>query len=121
MPKIRQRVGEENIIIMKKILFFAFIALSLVLAGCRGSGSHLQQPSTTGYIQFQNLTNDSYFVEVDGYSPFTLGANKVKTYEYEVGVYYMTATQKDGYILYPTVQTATVRVYAGETSIVYWK
>ena len=106
---------------MKKILFLAFIALSLVLTGCRGSGSNHQQLSTTGYIQFQNLTDDSYFVEIDGCNLFTIGANKVKTYEYEVGVYYMTATQKDGYILYPTVQTATVRVYAGETSIVYWK
>ena len=106
---------------MKKILFFTLIALSLVLVGCTGSGSNQQQPSTTGYIQFQNLTDDSYFVEVDGYYPFTIGANKVKTYEYEVGTYYITATQKDGYILYPTVNTATVTVYAGETSIIYWK
>ena len=105
---------------MKKILFLAFIALSLVLTGCRGSGSNHQQLSTTGYIQFQNLTDDSYFVEIDGCNLFTIGANKVKIYEYEVGTYYITVTQKDGYILYPKVHEVIATVYAGKTTIVYW-
>ena len=128
MPKIRQRVGEENIIIMKKILFFAFIAVSLIFAGCGGPdapgggnyGGGYNPPATTGYIQFQNQTSDAYYVEVSGFEPFTLGAKKTKKYEFEAGKYYITVTQKDGYLLWPTVKEGSATVRVGETTVFYW-
>ena len=84
VPKIRQRVGGKIFSIMKKILFFAFIAVSLIFAGCGGPdapgggnyGGGYNPPATTGYIQFQNQTSDAYYVEVSGFEPFTLGAKK---------------------------------------------
>ena len=106
---------------MKKILFFAFMALALVFNGCSGNGGGFNPPSTTGYIQFQNQTDDAYYVEVAGYETFTLGGNRMITYGgYEAGMHYITVTQKNGYFLSPTVKSGTVMVRAGETSIFYW-
>ena len=81
---------------MKKILFFAFIAVSLIFAGCGGNnGGGYNPPSTTGNIQFQNQTDDAYYVEVAGYETFTLGGNRTVTYSgYEAGRHYITVTQK---------------------------
>ena len=107
---------------MKKILFLAFIAVSLIFAGCGGNnGGGYNPPSTTGNIQFQNQTDDAYYVEVAGYETFTLGGNRTVTYSgYEAGRHYITVTQKNGYILYPTVKEGYATVRAGETTIFYW-
>ena len=116
---------------MKKILFFAFIAVSLIFMGCAGPnpsspgggggyGGDYNPPVTTGYIQFQNQTDDAYYVEVSGYEPFVLGARKTKTYEFEAGKYYIIVTQKDGYLLWPTVKEGTAIVRVGETTVFYW-
>ena len=58
---------------MKKILFFAFLAVSLIFVGCGGNGGGYNPPSTTGNIQFLNQTDDAYYVDVAGYETFTLG------------------------------------------------
>ena len=109
---------------MKKFLFLALVAMSLTLIGCgnpnvSGGGSY-NEPTTTGYIQFLNQSDDSYYVDVAGFQPFTLGGSRSVTYEYEAGTYHITVTQKNGYILYPTVLEYTAAVQIGKTTIVTW-
>ena len=64
-----------------------------------------------GYVDINNISDDLYFVEIDGNFALSLSGNTFKNdHELSAGSHVIVATQQTGWILWPTVETKNLSV-----------
>ena len=97
---------------MKRLLTFVVLS-TLIFSGC--SKSNDTPTAATGTIRYTNTSpgGNSYEIFLDGTSLGLLSANK---YYEKTGIYMgphtVKAVQHEGYVLTPTIVTATVSISA---------
>jgi len=91
---------------MKKILLL--LAATATLAACEKDSKN--SSCATGKIRITNTSKNPYNVYVNGNYKTQMQGGTFSEYDYPKGHYAMKAEQVSGYVLYPTVATATIDI-----------
>jgi hypothetical protein len=96
----------------KMLAAIAFV--SVITGSCNKDDN--KPAKDTAYIRAVNTSSNNYSVVITGgVATEFIQPNTTRTYTVSPGTYTAVATQKDGYVLWPTQVTATIVLAKGDS------